>query len=70
MNLLLILEFADTNPSCESSAQAAANCANALDSNNVNPDQWWVYMLMLGVLFVGFRTLGAFILVGKSKKFY
>lgn len=70
MNLLLILEFDKTNPSCETSAQAAANCANALDSNNVEPDQWLLYAAMLAVLFIGFRTFGAFVLVGKSKKFY
>lgn len=68
MNLILMVEFDSSLSSC--SGAAATNCKNALVSNNIEVDLWWVYMLMLIVLFLGFRILGAIVLVMRSKRFY
>lgn len=68
MNIILMVEFDSSLPSC--SGNAATNCRNALESNNIDVDLWWVYVLMLGVLFLGFRILGAVVLVARSKRFY
>ena len=68
MNLILIIEFNEDNSNCQDGA--AANCKNVLELNDINTDQWWVYMLLLGVLFVGFRIMSAVLLSQKAKRFY
>jgi len=70
MNLLLLLEFDPTSKHCSESIDATMNCDNALDTNNVESNEAWIYALALLILFFGFRFVGAIILVGKSKKFY
>jgi ABC-type multidrug transport system ATPase subunit len=68
LNLILITEFDASNASCE--GDAAANCHGILEDNNIDPDSWWVYMLVLIALFIAFRVVGAFILVKKAQRFY
>jgi len=68
MNIIIATEFAPELDACQGSA--AVNCASALSSNNVEEDLMWFYGLMLAVLFLGFRTLGAIMLVARSKRFY
>lgn len=70
MNIILLVEFDSSNESCHFSADAAANCQKVLVSNNIHPKLWWVYVIMLGVLFFGFRSTGAYVLVQKAKRFY
>jgi len=68
MNLIIYIEFNPKLPSC--GGRAHEYCEALLDNNDVATDQWWVYVLLLLVLFVGFRTLGALVLIQKAKKFY
>jgi len=68
MNIILLTEFNPSNPSCQGAAAHA--CASVISNNDIKSDQWWVYVLLLIVLFVGFRILAALILVQKSKRFY
>lgn len=68
IDLILIIEFSEDNSNCQ--GNAAQNCRNVLIQNDVQPDQWWVYMLLLGALFIGFRILSAMLLVQKAKRFY
>ena len=68
LNLILIVEFSEDNSNC--AGGAAENCKVVLAQNDIHPDQWWVYMLLLGALFVGFRIMAAMLLVQKAKRFY
>lgn len=70
MNLVLMNEFNPSNDSCQSSPQAHQNCKNVLANNDIEPDRFYVYIIILFVLFVAFRMLGAGILVQKAKRFY
>jgi ABC-type multidrug transport system ATPase subunit/ABC-type multidrug transport system permease subunit len=69
MNLLILLEFHPDQSSCEGPG-AEENCRMVLSENDVVINQWWVYMLILVALFVGFRVLGAIALARRAKKFY
>ena len=68
MNLILIIEFDEDLPSCE--GDAATNCMNVKEDNSIDPNEWWVYMMVLVALFVVFRALAASLLVQKAKRFY
>lgn len=68
MNLALLTEFDPDLKSCQ--GEAAAMCESVINSNDINADKWWVYLLLLGALFVGFRLLASIILVHKAKRFY
>lgn len=68
MNLLLIVEFNDTLPSCHGLARYS--CEGVLSNNNVSYDRWWVYILLLFTLFLGFRIIAAAILVHNARRFY
>ena len=68
MNLVLITEFSPTNASCQ--GDSARACSQVLVSNVIDSSRWWVYMLILFVLFFGFRVLAAVILARKARRFY
>ena len=68
LNLVLMTEFALSNPSCSGAAKHF--CAGVLDGNDVDSSLWWVYMLLLIALFIGFRVIAAVVLVQKAKRFY
>lgn len=68
MNLILYTEFNPKNPNCQGGAHKY--CAAVLDNNEIVTGQWWIYVLILLILFVGFRVLGALILAQKAKSFY
>lgn len=68
INLILITEFDPRNDSCQGASRST--CESVLEQNNIDADQWWVYMLLLFVLFLGFRLIGAVILVRRAKRFY
>lgn len=70
MNLVLMNEFHAGNDSCQSSPEAQANCKNVLSNNDVDTDNFYIYIIILFALFVAFRTLGGMILVQKAKRFY
>jgi len=68
INLLLIIEFDSSLKSCQ--GRAAFLCHGVLVNNNVNKNQQWLYIILLVVLFVAFRAMGAVFLVRKAKRFY
>jgi hypothetical protein len=41
--------------------------AKLLEQNDIYPEDWWVYTLVLIALFVGFRALAAVLLAAKAK---
>mmetsp|Transcript_72914 Transcript_72914/g.159352 ORF Transcript_72914/g.159352 Transcript_72914/m.159352 type:complete len:638 (-) Transcript_72914:485-2398(-) len=59
MNLLLLIEFNDVQGGPE-----------MLEANDINEDDWWIYLLVLLVIFVGFRILGMIALSRKAKALY
>jgi ABC-type multidrug transport system permease subunit len=68
INLFLINEFASYRSSC--SDGAAENCAEIKDVNDVEPDDWWIYVMILLTLFVTQRMLAMFVLMKRAVKFY
>lgn len=70
MNLFLMTEFDLELKSCQDSPNARENCNNVLENNDINVDEWYINLIMLFALFLGYRLLGAFILVKTAKKFY
>lgn len=68
INLILLTEFDPANASCQ--GKASSNCHEIIDSNDIKSGEWWIYFLLLVMIFVSFRTIGAFILVQKAKRFY
>lgn len=70
MNLVLMTEFDLDSDACQSSPEARDNCKNILVSNDIETDKFYVYILILFALFVGFRLLGAMILTHRAKRFY
>lgn len=70
LNLILINEFAPWRESCHGEP-AATNCAAVLENNDVDPEYWWVYVIILiGGLFLTVKVLGAIILARNSLRFY
>lgn len=70
MNLIILTEFNSSNHSCSRSPEAAENCNNLIESNNISRYQFYIYIILLFVLFAAFRLVGAIILTQKAKKFY
>ncbi len=68
MNLLLLLEFRPSSSACDDGAHQ--NCVEVLQRNQIYSDKWWVYVIILFALFVGFRVIAAIALAKKAKKFY
>ena len=68
LNLVLLTEFSPSLPSC--SGGAALNCAFVITNNEVTTEMTFAYILILFALFIGFRLLGAVILVRKARRFY
>ncbi|GMI05438.1 hypothetical protein TrRE_jg721 [Triparma retinervis] len=62
MNILSIIEFGDG--ACQEGAEGA--CKALLDSNEIEEDKWWAYVLVLAALFFGFRIIGARVLTIKA----
>uniref|UniRef100_A0A7S1UJ12 ABC-2 type transporter transmembrane domain-containing protein n=1 Tax=Phaeomonas parva TaxID=124430 RepID=A0A7S1UJ12_9STRA len=61
MNILVVIEFGD----CEHEG-----CENLLESNDVDEDHVWIYVLVLLALFSFFRLFALWVLVGKAKTVY
>ena len=70
LNLTLLIEFGDNNANCKESTAAMNNCENVLDNNDIEKDQAWIYVFLLLIIFVVFRTLACTALVAKSQKYY
>ena len=68
MNLVLMTEFDTSLDSCQGGAKS--NCEAVITSNDIDKDKFWVYIILLIALFLGFRILASIILVHKAKRFY
>ena len=68
INIILLTEFAPGLSSCD--GESAEACRQVLITNNIEVNDWWIYMLVLFVLFAGFRIAAAMILVKKAQRFY
>ena len=68
INLMLIIEFEETLPSCQGGARPY--CLGVLDNNDIEAELWWLYLLLIAALFLAFRFVGALILIYKAKRFF
>ena len=68
LNLFITNEFASYRESC--SGDAAANCIKIKEANDIDPSHWWVYVLVLAVLFLGFRIMAMIVLSKRAVRFY
>jgi ABC-type multidrug transport system ATPase subunit len=68
INIFLINEFASHRGSC--GGDAAQNCQGIKEINDVEPDSWWVYVIILFALFFVQRILAMFVLTKRAVKFY
>jgi ABC-type multidrug transport system permease subunit len=69
LNLVYFIEFNSNISSCQTSLQAKQLCQSILDSNDIQGDHVFIYIIMLFVLFVLFRCFAIFILIEKAKLF-
>ena len=70
MNIILSTEFSTSNENCRDSAAALSNCESVITDNDIDLNLMWFYILMLIVLFAGFRLIALMTLVQKSRRFY
>jgi ABC-type multidrug transport system permease subunit len=66
INLVMITQISPSTAGCQCAPDA---CENVLKENNVNPDAWWVYALILLCLFLIFRIIAAVVLVQRAVRF-
>ena len=67
INLQILAEFDPSLPSCTSSSQAAANCADIIDKLDASVDYEWVNWCILFVFLILARLIAGSILKYKSK---
>lgn len=72
LNLVTIIEFGGNKcgKNSDNPDLAVMSCESLLEANEVVESSWPVYVLILAGLFVGFRGLGAMVLVKKAQTFY
>ena len=68
INLIVIAEFDESLDSCKGAA--AENCRMILAENDINKNDWWIYLLILLLLFVSFRVVAAYVLIANARRFY
>jgi ABC-type multidrug transport system ATPase subunit len=68
INIMIINEFASNLPSCD--GEAADECRQIHEANNIYPEYVWVYILILAALFLGFRVTAMVLLAKKAVRFY
>merc|ERR1712216_590213 len=66
INLLCIIEYKDVNL-VGPNGQPTDFGTQFLESQDINKDLWWVYVLILFAIFVGFRTLALIALKSKGR---
>lgn len=70
MNLVLINEFQLGSDHCTETPEAASNCHSVINTNDIDLDVYYIYIILLFVLFAAFRLIGVSILIQKAKRFY
>ena len=66
MNLALIAEFGGDAGCPANNTLRCETSADLLAENDVNEDDWWVYVLVLALLFIVFRITAATCLAAKA----
>mmetsp|Transcript_3119 Transcript_3119/g.4381 ORF Transcript_3119/g.4381 Transcript_3119/m.4381 type:complete len:494 (+) Transcript_3119:544-2025(+) len=66
MNLVFMNEFRVSSDSCSATPGALKHCSDLLSSNSVDTEIFYVYIIVLVVLFAGFRIAAGFVLVQKA----
>ena len=70
LNVFMIIEFSDC-PGVDSTGRSwQSQCDDLLQVSDVDKDHWWVYLLVLIGLIVGYRTLAMIALKAKAKSVY
>lgn len=69
LSLVYLIEFNSKIDSCNTSMKAQQMCQSILDSNNIDEEHFYIYIIMLFVLFLVFRCVAIFILIEKAKLF-
>jgi len=70
LNLIMIIEFSDCEKGSNNPTAAKMACDNLLDASDVVREDWGIYIGVLVALFLGFRLLGAHVLIQKAQSFY
>lgn len=70
MNLVLINEFQLGSEHCNETPQARQNCDGVIKANDIDLDNYFIYIILLLALFLVFRLVGVLILIQKAKRFY
>ena len=70
MNLILLSEFSPDNDNCNGDAGSALNCSYVIQANEARESHIGFYVCMLVLLFVGFRSLAALLLVRRTREFF
>jgi len=76
MNLFILIEFGsattkDWGPNSQATrAQLQARAAEIVSSNDIYPNDWWVYVLVLIAITSGFRFLALFTLARRAASFF
>eukprot|EP00457_Paulinella_chromatophora_P001032 gb/GEZN01001034.1/.p1 GENE.gb/GEZN01001034.1/~~gb/GEZN01001034.1/.p1 ORF type:complete len:661 (+),score=82.30 gb/GEZN01001034.1/:29-2011(+) len=71
LNLLVLSEFNDDLcPNVPTPPDGLTACQRLRASNDIVTDDWWIYLVALLTLFVGFRIIGAIFLVKRARNFY
>jgi ABC-type multidrug transport system ATPase subunit len=70
INLFYLVEFDLSLHSCNTSLAAYMNCKGIVDQNDINRSDWYIYIILIFALFVGFRSMAGFVLTQKAKRFY
>jgi ABC-type multidrug transport system ATPase subunit/ABC-type multidrug transport system permease subunit len=68
LNLLLLIEFSPYKENCNGDAHEY--CKGVLSNNDIDPDKWYVYLILLVGIYVILRAIAAFILARSSVRFY
>jgi len=69
MNLFILNEFGEgTTAGWEEGPRKAAKAI--VDNNDIDPDSWWVYLLILLVLICAFRLLAILALAKRAEAFF
>lgn len=70
LNLICLIEFTDCEPNSSNPLVANANCESLLSENDIHEGDHSLYLLVLLVLFLVFRTFGAIVLTRRAQSFY